>query len=184
MNKKTRIEEKIEERISALKIPLHNYDLFYDFKEIGKSRFGIPVYKSKWKKRNFAVVHKSLNIDTIMDDITLKRLITEIQHLQKVGFHENVINFYGITKDPHEGGFYNIIQLFASDGNLRNFLDENFSNLKWTDKSRIAMEVSNGLMFLHEKNIIHQDIVKFHEYIGSRRKNQNRKLWFIQNYEC
>ncbi|CAG8810702.1 22690_t:CDS:1 [Gigaspora margarita] len=78
MNKKTRIEEKIEERISALKIPLHNYDLFYDFKEIGKSRFGIPVYKSKWKKRNFAVVHKSLNIDTIMDDITLKRLITEV----------------------------------------------------------------------------------------------------------
>ncbi|KAF0539417.1 kinase-like protein [Gigaspora margarita] len=98
MNKKTRIEEKIEERISALKIPLHNYDLFYDFKEIGKSRFGIPVYKSKWKKRNFAVVHKSLNIDTIMDDITLKRLITE--NSMNILVHEGKIKIasFGLSK--------------------------------------------------------------------------------------
>ncbi|KAF0539413.1 kinase-like protein [Gigaspora margarita] len=106
MNKKTRIEEKIEERISALKIPLHNYDLFYDFKEIGKSRFGIPVYKSKWKKRNFAVVHKSLKIDTIMDDMTFRRLITE--NSMNILVHEGKIKIasFGLSKITNAGSSF------------------------------------------------------------------------------
>ncbi|KAF0553839.1 calmodulin-dependent protein kinase [Gigaspora margarita] len=178
------MEEQIEDEISK-KICRYEYDEFYDFREIGKSRFGMTVYKSKWKKRNFAVTHKNVTIDTIQNDSakidtiqddktkitiqnnkTFQEFTTEIRQLQKVGFHENIIDFYGITKRMFFFFFnfsesewcYNIVQLFASDGNLREYLNEKFLRLRWIDKSRIANEISNGLKFLHQNNIVHQDI--------------------------
>lgn len=48
---------------------------------------------------------------------------------------------------------------FAEDGNLREYLSANFSNLKWIDKLRIAKEIAQGLVFLHDNCIIHRDLV-------------------------
>ncbi|CAG8785483.1 17229_t:CDS:2, partial [Dentiscutata erythropus] len=52
--------EQIEKEFSDLKISRYDYDEFSDFRKIRESRFGMTVYKSKWKKRNFVVVHKSV----------------------------------------------------------------------------------------------------------------------------
>ncbi|RIB23439.1 kinase-like domain-containing protein, partial [Gigaspora rosea] len=46
----------------------------------------------------------------------------------------------------------------ANEGNLREYLEKNFSNLHWIKKLEIARDTVHGLMFLHEKNIAHRDL--------------------------
>ncbi|CAG8582299.1 10934_t:CDS:2, partial [Dentiscutata heterogama] len=64
------MEIDLEKEFSDLKISRYDYDEFYDFRKIGESRFGMTVYKSKWRKRNIAVTHKSVKIDIIQNDST------------------------------------------------------------------------------------------------------------------
>ncbi|CAG8449841.1 8907_t:CDS:2 [Racocetra fulgida] len=125
--------KQIDNEIYKLKTKncFYEYDEFCDFRKIGESRFGMIVYKSKWRKRNFAVVHKSVEIDIIRNNKTeidtiqgdkikntmqniraFQELITEIQQLQKVGFHDNIINFYGIAKGTTKGMYS---KLFLAD---------------------------------------------------------------------
>ncbi|RIB16725.1 kinase-like domain-containing protein, partial [Gigaspora rosea] len=47
---------------------------------------------------------------------------------------------------------------YADEGNLRIYLEKNFTRLQWTDKLRIAKEIINGLLFLHSIDIIHRDL--------------------------
>ncbi|RIB26298.1 kinase-like domain-containing protein, partial [Gigaspora rosea] len=44
------------------------------------------------------------------------------------------------------------------DGNLREYLKHNFPKLKWSDKLQFAQEIAEGLMFLHDKGILHRDL--------------------------
>ncbi|RIB29524.1 kinase-like domain-containing protein, partial [Gigaspora rosea] len=47
---------------------------------------------------------------------------------------------------------------FANNGDLHEYLKNNFSKLECIDKLRIACEISDGLKFLHENNIVHRDL--------------------------
>ncbi|RIB09070.1 kinase-like domain-containing protein [Gigaspora rosea] len=55
-----------------------------------------------------------------------------------------------------------VLQL-ANNGDLREYLKINFSKLEWTDKLRMACEISDGLEFLHKNNIIHRDLTTYHK---------------------
>ena len=52
-----------------------------------------------------------------------------------------------------------MVMQFANQGNLIEFLHENFSRLSWFDLLQLAMELAEGLEFLHRENIIHRDLV-------------------------
>ncbi|RIB21470.1 hypothetical protein C2G38_2078215 [Gigaspora rosea] len=47
---------------------------------------------------------------------------------------------------------------YADEGTLRTYLKTNFTRLKWTNQLRIAEEITLGLLFLHNKGIIHRDL--------------------------
>ncbi|RIB30620.1 hypothetical protein C2G38_1627099 [Gigaspora rosea] len=55
-------------------------------------------------------------------------------------------------------GHYNMILEYANEGTLREYLKINFTKLQWTDKLYIAKELAHGLLFLHNKEIIHRDL--------------------------
>jgi serine/threonine protein kinase len=53
---------------------------------------------------------------------------------------------------------------YADGGNLRDYLKNLPSPLTWPNKYRIALEIAEGLLWLHAEGVIHRDLVKFIVY--------------------
>ncbi|POG59808.1 kinase-like domain-containing protein [Rhizophagus irregularis DAOM 181602=DAOM 197198] len=67
---------------------------------------------------------------------------------------------------------YMLVMEYADSGTLRNYLRENFSNLIWNDKFRIAYQLANAVSCLHNEGVIHRDLhsenVLVHTHRNSR----------------
>ena len=48
---------------------------------------------------------------------------------------------------------------YANQGNLREYLKNNFNSLQGNDKIQMALDIACGLNCLHSKEIIHRDLV-------------------------
>ena len=57
------------------------------------------------------------------------------------------------------GSNYLLILEYADSGTLRNYLKENFSRLDWNMKLHFAVQIADAVSFIHQKNIIHRDLV-------------------------
>ncbi|KAF0552577.1 kinase-like protein [Gigaspora margarita] len=148
--------QELENVILEQNLVLHNYVDFAAFDKIDEGSVGI-VYKSMWKNK-LMVALKCLKINIKPEEKEFQQFVRELQILPKVSQHRNIVKLYGVTKDPSEE-YYKIILQFAEDGNLRDYLTKQLSNLKWTDKYRIAKEIALGLEFLHYNNIAHRDLI-------------------------
>jgi hypothetical protein len=51
---------------------------------------------------------------------------------------------------------------YANSGTLRNYLSEHFENLTWNDKLNLAFQLANAISYLHDKGIVHCDLVGFY----------------------
>ncbi|KAF0361744.1 kinase-like protein [Gigaspora margarita] len=139
---------------NAIYFKSYDYSEFSVHGPIGKGGFGV-VYKAKWKDCGLDIALKQLNIIPT-DEKTIHRFVKELKNIQKVcNKHPNIIKFYGVTRDR---GFYNMVLQLANNGDLREYFKINFSKLEWTDKLRMACEISDGLKFLHKNDIIHRDL--------------------------
>ncbi|RIB17141.1 kinase-like domain-containing protein [Gigaspora rosea] len=145
----------LEEAISDNQIEYIEYNKFTNPIEIGEGAFG-KVFKCKWEGCQFMVALKCLKVDANIDEKINKNFNDELKLLRRVASHPNVITFHGVTKDDY--GQYSMILEYANGGTLRNYLKTNFTRLQWADKLCIAEELASGLLFLHEKDIIHRDL--------------------------
>ncbi|CAB4479789.1 unnamed protein product [Rhizophagus irregularis] len=79
----------------------------------------------------------------------------------KVNFHNNLINFFGITDKENQNGQmkeYLLVMEYANGGSLRDYLKENFNNLTWKDKYELAYQLACAILFLHDKGIAYHDL--------------------------
>ncbi|RIA93824.1 kinase-like domain-containing protein [Glomus cerebriforme] len=67
-----------------------------------------------------------------------------------------MIKIYGITKDP-ELEDYILVMRYASNGDLHNYLQKEFTNITWKDKLDILCQISEGLETIHEAEFVHRD---------------------------
>ena len=51
---------------------------------------------------------------------------------------------------------------YADEGDLKNYLLGNFENLDWSKKLQLALDIANGLHYLHNEDILHRDLVSTH----------------------
>ncbi|KAF0469313.1 kinase-like protein [Gigaspora margarita] len=133
-------KEWLDKVITKKLLNWFDFKEFSDFKEIGKGAFG-KVYNFEWRCRAMTVALK-----------TLKNWDEKNVHKFVKSSHPNIIQFYGVTKDP-----YNIVLQLADGGTLCEYLRKNL-NLQWADKLRLAKEIAQGLIYLHANDIIHLDL--------------------------
>ncbi|RIB17949.1 kinase-like domain-containing protein [Gigaspora rosea] len=138
-------ENWLKKAISDRHVNYIEYNKFTNPIVVDDGGFG-RVFKYEWKDCELMVALKCLKVDTSIDEKIIKDFIDELKLLQRVSCHPNIITFYGVTKE------------YANEGTLQEYLKTNFTLLKWTDKLRIAKEIALGLLFLHDKDIIHRDL--------------------------
>ncbi|RHZ73054.1 hypothetical protein Glove_233g46 [Diversispora epigaea] len=141
------------------------FDRFKDVKQIGKGGFGTIHYarwidgnigewdieNQQWKRdRKVEVALKKFDNFVNFNDVLNEMAI----HLNTNGFGS--IRFYGITQDPETHSYMMVLE-YAEDGNLREYLKNNFTNINWIQKLYNLYGLSLNLMNIHELDIVHQD---------------------------
>lgn len=48
---------------------------------------------------------------------------------------------------------------YADGGTLQSYLKENFKNLEWNDKYRLALQLASAVSCMHNEGIVHCDLV-------------------------
>ena len=72
-----------------------------------------------------------------------------------------LIKFYGITKDPETNNFMMVMK-YADNGNLRQYLNNNFNSLDWEEKLNNLFAIITGLQQIHNKGLIMIFIVEIY----------------------
>lgn len=84
----------------------------------------------------------------------------ELKILQKVN-HGNLVKLEGFCIDPEDANCY-LIYEYVENGSLHSWLHANKQEkLSWKTRLRIAIDVANGLQYIHEHTrprVVHKDI--------------------------
>eukprot|EP00835_Amoeboradix_gromovi_P002485 NODE_142_length_17801_cov_0.377020.p3 type:complete len:839 gc:universal NODE_142_length_17801_cov_0.377020:7567-10083(+) len=134
-----------------------------DSKECGSGSFG-TVYKTKWKGVQVAV--KKLNdieySDPNMSKLTStalknnKVVLSEIKAYQKLQNCPYIVRFYGITSINK---CLSLVTEYINNNSLSHWLYEDADKaLTPAIKAGITFGIAQGLLFLHERNLVHNDI--------------------------
>ncbi|RHZ85128.1 hypothetical protein Glove_71g187 [Diversispora epigaea] len=146
------------------------YDRFKDVKQIGKGGFGTIHYArwidgviDKWDVENQQWERYNKGIEVALKKfdnfVNFNDVLNEMEiHFKAYTGSIDItsIRFYGITQDP-ETHSYMMVLLYASDGNLREYLKINFNNINWKQKLQYLCHLSFNLINIHELDIVHQD---------------------------
>ncbi|EXX63531.1 Bck1p [Rhizophagus irregularis DAOM 197198w] len=131
-------------------------ELSTTMEHIGSGHFG-TISKTIWKKTNDRVVCKRLkNIESINNKL-VEAFLHELSMHRRLDFCSRIIRILGISFDETTEEYLFVMQ-YADGGDLRNYLQQNFSRLKWEDKIRLAHQITEGINYLHEENILHRDL--------------------------
>src|ERR1700729_4258263 len=68
-----------------------------------------------------------------------------------------LIRCYGVTQESKTQN-YALVLPFMENGSLRSYLNQNFNSLTWEQKLNIMHDISYGLHFIHDKNLMHKDL--------------------------
>ncbi|EXX50158.1 uncharacterized protein OCT59_023665 [Rhizophagus irregularis] len=149
----------IDEAITKHYFKHYEYKHFNDIQEIGSGGFG-KVYRANWKNSDkFFALKSFFNLN----NATVKEIVNELRLQREVDFHENVIRFCGITTPDQEiqndnPKKYLLVMEYADSGTLRDYLKENFDNLTWNEKLKLAFQLTHAVSCLHDEGIVHRDL--------------------------
>ncbi|CAI2173597.1 12813_t:CDS:2, partial [Funneliformis geosporum] len=66
---------------------------------------------------------------------------------------------------------YSLVLQYADSSTLKTYLNDHFDELQWNDKLRLALQLANAVLCLHEFDIIHRDLknIKLSDFGLSRK---------------
>ncbi|GBC15420.2 kinase-like domain-containing protein [Rhizophagus irregularis DAOM 181602=DAOM 197198] len=143
------------------------YDRFENVEYLTKGGFG-TIYKAIWKDGNIEEwdsENNQWNRINVNSSVVLKCLHNSqnitAEFLREIELHIKtdsiyVLQCFGITKDPESNNFMMVMD-YAKNGSLRQRLNNYFNSMKWAEKLDILQRTANGLVAIHNKNLIHHD---------------------------
>ncbi|PKC14591.1 kinase-like protein [Rhizophagus irregularis] len=146
----------LEKSIDNEDIKLYEYSDFKNIQSIKKGSFG-SIVRATLNNIDDLFALKSFN----NDEATLCEIVREIKLHQFIA-HENIIQFYGITKmenvDQMNMNKYILVFEYADNGTLDTYLNEHFNELSWNDKLSLALQLASAISCFHNYDIIHQNL--------------------------
>ncbi|CAB5356662.1 unnamed protein product [Rhizophagus irregularis] len=130
------------------------YSEFNKVEKIGEGGFDV-VNKAVTNKKQVALKYLVKRKSPKFEEKAIENLAKQLKYLCTVSCHYNINSFLGISKDDIA---YVVVLEYVNNGNLRDFLKENFDSLQWENKIRMALDITRGLKYLHSKNIIHKNL--------------------------
>ena len=119
--------------------------------ELAKGSYGV-VYAGRINGETFAVKIEEFS-DGNEEQVNLLVELTMLQSFP----HEKMVRFHGAGWLPktHVGAKIMILMELCKNGALREVLK---LHVPWALRVRMALDVAQGLAFLHDQNIIHRDV--------------------------
>ncbi|KAF8660012.1 hypothetical protein HU200_058097 [Digitaria exilis] len=118
------------------------------------------LFRGSYQGRDVAI--KFLRAEHV-DDSSKVEFLQEIIILKSVN-HDNVVRFYGACTKERK---YVIVTEYMAGGNLYDFLHKQKNTLEITMVIRIAIDISKGMDYLHQNNIVHRDLKTANLLLGS-----------------
>ena len=119
-------------------------------KLLGHGGYG-DVYKATWHGTEVAV--KQLHLK-ILSETAQEEFSHESQLMAQNPF-PHIVGLYGICD---EEGHKALVMEYMAKGSLRSVLENPNEAFPWDRRWSIAMDIGNGLNYLHQKNILHRDL--------------------------
>ncbi|CAB4426456.1 unnamed protein product [Rhizophagus irregularis] len=133
------------------------YNEFENVESLNKGGFG-HIMRATWTKTNNYVICKKLIKTTNIKYDLLDAFIHELKiHLRLDYYNDRIIRCLGVTFDQKTNEYFLIMQ-YANGGDLQNYLKENFKKLTWDDKKKLALQIADGLNYLHKEDVLHRDL--------------------------
>ncbi|KAF3787682.1 Serine/threonine-protein kinase [Nymphaea thermarum] len=142
---------------SCVKIPVDGNDnweidpeLLKFESKVASGSYG-DLYKGSYRGQDVAIkVLKSEHVNAQME----REFAQEVFIMRKVR-HENVVRFIGACTKPPS---LCIVTEFMSGGSIYDFLHKRNGVFKLPSLLKVAIDVSKGMNYLHQNNIIHRDL--------------------------
>ncbi|GBB84809.1 hypothetical protein RclHR1_11390003 [Rhizophagus clarus] len=134
-------------------IIFHEFHTFNNLKYIGDAAARAYIANSK-------IYHKPMLLRPIIfnQSFTIQNFVNEVKQHRKVELHDNILRFYGVTKEDRGQYQYMLLLEHADEGTLRDFLKKSFLQLKWDVKLKFAKQLVDAVNCLHENDIVHQNL--------------------------
>ncbi|CAB5217181.1 unnamed protein product [Rhizophagus irregularis] len=87
-------------------------------------------------------------------------IVNELKLQREVDFHENIIHFFGLTRENQNDNSkkYWLVMEYANNGTLQEYLEKYFNTLTWNDKFNMALQLAHAVLCLHDEGIMHRDL--------------------------
>ena len=135
--------------------PIFNisYDEISEKIELGKGRFGI-VYKAYWHGQ---IAIKEIEFEECLsEDVSeIKSFNEEVSNLRKTR-HNNLILYYGACIKPNKCAI--VMTLCRGISLYKTIHCESFSKITFDWIINIAIQIAQGMAYLHNKQMIHKDL--------------------------
>ena len=128
-------------------------------KRLGEGGFGV-VYQGQWQR--VTVAAKKLKAT----NLSPQALASFQEEGQRHGLlrHPNIVMLFGVCVEP---GHYSMVMEFMSGGSLYGFLHSS-QDIPWSLRKSIAENISSGLYYLHDHQIIHRDLKSLNVLLDDR----------------
>jgi len=124
--------------------------------KLGSGGFG-AVFKGTWRFTPVAI--KKLHPENMIEEI-MEFFKEEAEIMTKLS-HPNVLHLYGVCIKP-----YCIIMPYMSGGSLYDLLHDDKQELPWSKKIELAFDIGKGILYLHDRSILHRDLKSHNILLG------------------